>query len=187
MENRNRTVTIAVIVGVIALLLGLFLGALAGGLGGYFIGHKAAPQAVERLAPRIELPPTIPQPQLPQPQRTPTPIPRAPDARIPEMLRQGGALVQNVVKGTPADEAGLRAGDMISRVNNTAVDADHRLADILREFKPGDRIVLTVWSGGQTRTVRVVLGKHPDDATRAYLGIEYMEFNLQRQMPNPGQ
>jgi hypothetical protein len=33
----------------------------------------------------------------------------------------------------------------------------------------------------------VVLGKHPDDATRAYLGIEYMEFNLQRQMPNPGQ
>ncbi|MCX6028285.1 MAG: PDZ domain-containing protein [Chloroflexi bacterium] len=185
MENRrDRTVTIAVVAGVVALLLGLCLGAVAGGLGGYFIGRGAAPQAAaQSLQPRIT--PQSPRAPalLPTPQSLETPqIPQ-----LPNLLRGGGALVQEVVKGTPAEDAGIKVGDVITKVDDTPMDATHRLGDVVAGHTPGDRVTLTVWRAGETRTIKVKLGENPDGTKRAYLGIRYVEMTPQQPTPTPKQ
>ena len=51
MENKDRTVTVAIITGLIALLLGCCLGVMAGAMGGYFIGRQASYRSVEQIIP----------------------------------------------------------------------------------------------------------------------------------------
>ncbi|PKO22746.1 MAG: hypothetical protein CVU38_07905 [Chloroflexi bacterium HGW-Chloroflexi-1] len=173
-ENKqDRTLLIAVITGVIALLLGLCLGALAGGVGGYFVGRSAAPEPLD-----------LPEQQF-QPQITPSAprIPQMPGPVLPEGAPQSGALVREVVSGAPADQAGLRLGDLITQVDQTPLDANHSLADVLGQYQPGDQVQLTVWRFDETRTIDVKLGQHPDSPRRAHLGIKYVDFSLEQQAP----
>ncbi len=185
MENRrDHTVTIAVVAGAVALLLGLCLGAVAGGLGGYFIGRGAAPQAASQFVqPRItpqspRAPALLPTPQSPETPQIP---------QLPGLLRRSGALVQEVVKGTPAEDAGIKVGDVITKVDDTPVDATHRLGDVVAGYKPGDRVTLTIWRVGETRTIKVKLGENPDNPKRAYLGVYYVEMAPQQPPPAPKQ
>ncbi len=182
-ENKSsRTVTIAIVTGIVALLLGLCLGGVAGGLGGYFIGRGAAPRAaVEPMQPQV-----VPQGRV-TPRVLQTPTPRSQMPQLPDMLSRSGALIQEVVKDTPAAQAGLKAGDVITKVDNTAVDATHRLGDILAGHKPGNQVTLTVWRVGVTQTIKVKLGENPDGSKRAYLGVRYSEISAGQGAPNPGQ
>jgi len=70
-----------------------------------------------------------------------------------------GALVQGVTAGTPAEQVGLRKGDVITAINGQAVtDADSLVADT-RAYRPGDKVTLTVRAtNGTTRSVDVTLG-----------------------------
>ncbi len=181
-EKKNRTTLIAVITGIVALLLGLCLGATVGGVGGFLIGRSAAP----RVAPPLQLPRGVPTPQRRLP-NVPTPaVPQLPERMRPGgLIPQAGALIQEVVQGAPAAEAGLQAGDVVTKVDNTPVDADHRLADIMAQYKPGDKVSLALWRAGNTRQVTVTLGAHPDDAQRAYLGVKYGDLTPQRVTPQP--
>lgn len=175
---KSRTALIAIITGLVALLLGLCLGLALGGAGGYLIGRSAGPRSLP-LWP-WEPPALTPQWRAPQ---VPTPLlPLRPGGFFP----RAGALVQEVAANTPAAKAGLRTGDIITKVDNTPIDADHRLADIIAQRKPDDQVTLTVWRAGNTRTVTVTLAAHPDDAQRAYLGVMYTELPPQRVTPQPG-
>jgi len=83
-------------------------------------------------------------------------------------LPRGVAIVQVAPNG-PADKAGLQAfrrgrgseviaGDVITAVNEVAIES---FDDMLTEFErrqPGERVTLTVWRAGQTRKVAVALG-----------------------------
>jgi len=182
-EKQNRTTLIAVITGIVALLLGLCLGGLAGGVGGYLIGRSAGP----RVAPAQLLPRGMPTPQRRLP-AVPTPsAPQTPERMRPGgLMPQGGAMIQEVVADSPAAEAGLKVGDIITMVDKTPIDADHRLADVVAQYKPGDKVTLTVWRTANTRTITVTVGAHPDDAQRAYLGVRYGELAPQRVTPQPG-
>lgn len=73
---------------------------------------------------------------------------------------EGAGLVQ-VFQGGPADEAGLRAGEVITRVEDTVVDSAQGLTEALREHDPGETVTLTLVSAGGTRTVEVELGVRP--------------------------
>jgi serine protease Do len=170
-EKPKRTALIAVITGIVALLLGLCLGGLAGGIGGYLIGRSAARQAIAPPWPRA-----IPTPRAAQP-----PERLRPGGLIP----QAGALIQEVAADSPAAAAGLKAGDIITQVDKTPIDANHRLADVVAQYKPGDKVTLTIWRTGATRTLTVTVGAHPEDATRAYLGVRYGELMPQRVTPQP--
>jgi S1-C subfamily serine protease len=72
-----------------------------------------------------------------------------------------GALVESVAPGSPAAQAGIQPGDLITKVNDIVVDPDHPLASVLARSKPGDKIALTVIRGGQSRTVTAALGTAP--------------------------
>jgi S1-C subfamily serine protease len=74
-----------------------------------------------------------------------------------------GSSTPAVVDGSPADEAGLREGDVITALDGQRVDRDHPLDLLLLAHAPGDRVTLTVAREGATRTVEVVLGERPAD------------------------
>jgi S1-C subfamily serine protease len=88
-----------------------------------------------------------------------------------------GALVSEVVEDSPADEAGLTAGDrriefqgqtdiaaegdVIVAVNGEPLTATADLSDVISLLEPGDSVKLEVLRDGDRRTVDVELGERP--------------------------
>jgi S1-C subfamily serine protease len=86
-----------------------------------------------------------------------------------------GARIVEVVLDSPADKAGLKAGDLIAAVDGQKLDSEHSLGDLIAQHKPGDSVTLEVTSPNQeSRDVTVQLGENPDKAGAAYLGVQYL-------------
>ncbi|TAN32768.1 trypsin-like serine protease [Patescibacteria group bacterium] len=64
-----------------------------------------------------------------------------------------------VAPGSPADQAGLKEGDIILEAGGKKLDERNLLGDVIAERKIGDDISLLVFSGGQTRDIKVKLGE----------------------------
>jgi len=73
-----------------------------------------------------------------------------------------GALVMEVSPG-PAADAGILAEDIITHIDDKAVDEDHMLTDLLFQYKPGDIVTLTIErpSTSETLHLDVTLGTRP--------------------------
>src|SRR5581483_9925682 len=63
----------------------------------------------------------------------------------------------SVVDGSPAQKAGLKEKDIITKINNTAIDNKTGLTSALSQFKVGDKVTLTIIRGGKTMKVSVTL------------------------------
>ncbi|GII00280.1 S1C family serine protease [Planobispora takensis] len=69
----------------------------------------------------------------------------------------GGALVQQVTEGSPAAQAGLKQGDLITKIDDTAVEGSATVVGAIRSLKPGDRVTLTYVRDGRTETATATL------------------------------
>ena len=79
-----------------------------------------------------------------------------------ELTVEEGALITEVVADTPAEDAGLAVGDVITAVDDDAVDIEHTLSDRLYAYEAEDRVILTVQRGDETLEIGVVLASdHP--------------------------
>jgi serine protease Do len=78
-------------------------------------------------------------------------------ARLRNLPVDNGALVVRVIPASPAADAKLGAGDIITAVGGAAVDANHSLAGLIGAHVPGDQIELTVKRGAEERKVTVKL------------------------------
>jgi serine protease Do len=80
-----------------------------------------------------------------------------------------GALISSgtgqdpVFEGSPADEAGLQAGDLIVAVNGEQIGPDADLATLILPYGPGDTVTLRILRGSSTSEVEVTLGVMPGD------------------------
>ena len=72
-----------------------------------------------------------------------------------------GAQLAEVRSGTPAAEAGLLAGDVLTAVDGGAVSSAAALQSAIDAKKPGDRVILDYLRDGAHRTVTVTLGTRP--------------------------
>jgi S1-C subfamily serine protease len=73
-----------------------------------------------------------------------------------------GAVVAGVIAGTPAEDAGLTAGDVVTGVNGTAVASGDQLSSLLAGMEPGEQVVLTwVDASGATQQATVHLTEGP--------------------------
>ena len=70
-----------------------------------------------------------------------------------------GVYIVEVVKGGPADKAGLQAGDRIVSMDGSEVATQSDLGTLMQDHKAGDTIEITVARGGQMQTVTVTLGE----------------------------
>ncbi len=75
------------------------------------------------------------------------------DARNPV----NGALIVSVESGTPAEAAGLRAGDIVTRLNDRQVDDSDTLIAATRSHEFGETITLEVVSEGSQDPKQVEL------------------------------
>ncbi|TCJ16014.1 PDZ domain-containing protein [Rubrobacter taiwanensis] len=70
-----------------------------------------------------------------------------------------GVIVAEVVPDSPADEAGLRREDVITAVDGTRIEGSGDLFAVLREYRPGDTVQLTVVRDGSEQTVELTLAE----------------------------
>lgn len=89
-----------------------------------------------------------------------------------------GARIVQVASGSPAEKAGLKAGDVIASVDGTAINAQNSLQTLLANHKPGDSVKLSVGTIDTTNgtvtnqhDVTVTLGDNPNAQGKAYLGV----------------
>ncbi len=73
----------------------------------------------------------------------------------------GGTGQNPIVPDSPADKAGLKVGDVITKVNSDDVNEANSLASRLSKHNPGDKVILTIVRGGKTQTVDVTLAPYP--------------------------
>jgi S1-C subfamily serine protease len=66
-----------------------------------------------------------------------------------------------VFPGSPADAAGLQAGDIITALGGRRVEESHDLATLLLPYRPGDVVALTDLRGGDELEIEVTLGILP--------------------------
>jgi len=72
-----------------------------------------------------------------------------------------GALLAEIISGGPADKAGLKVNDVITKLDSTAVGNGADLSSVIDDKKPGDKLVVTYVRDGKTHTVTVTLGTRP--------------------------
>jgi len=72
-----------------------------------------------------------------------------------------GAYVTSVSPGTPAEAAGVQAGDVVTGVAGAKVASSDELGTAIRRNKPGDRVEIQWQRGGVERSATVVLGQTP--------------------------
>jgi 2-alkenal reductase len=69
-----------------------------------------------------------------------------------------GEYIQRVVPNSAAAKSGLKARDIITKVDGTPVTEQNSLTQIITSHSPGQTVTLTVWRNGTTLTVKVKLG-----------------------------
>jgi S1-C subfamily serine protease len=69
-----------------------------------------------------------------------------------------GARVVSVQDGSPAADAGLKAGDVVTAIDDRPVTSSTELTAAVRSRTPGDTVTLTVARGGQSQSIEVTLG-----------------------------
>ena len=72
-----------------------------------------------------------------------------------------GAVVTAITSGSPADRAGIKVHDVITKVNDQSIDDSHPLKDVLRQYAPGTKVNVTIYRDGKNQTLQVTLGTHP--------------------------
>jgi S1-C subfamily serine protease len=100
-------------------------------------------------------------------------------AKALKLPEEEGVLVNEVVKGGPADQAGVKGGDtsatiegasfrlggdVITEVDGKSVSGMEEVINAVNAASPGDKMELTVDRDGNSKTITVTLGVRPDSA-----------------------
>jgi serine protease Do len=69
-----------------------------------------------------------------------------------------GAYVVEVITNSPADKAGIKAGDIVTKFNDQSLkDENVDLAKLISQKKVGEKITLTIWRDGKEMEKEVIL------------------------------
>lgn len=88
-------------------------------------------------------------------------------ATSPKGTRDKGALVTEVVKNSPADKAGIKSGDIIIKIDGTAVESADDLPRYVASLKPGTRVEITVMRDKDEKKLNAILGKFEEPGLEA--------------------
>ncbi|MBA3876998.1 MAG: hypothetical protein C0498_08685 [Anaerolinea sp.] len=84
-------------------------------------------------------------------------------ALVSSSAGQPGGTPDAVVSGGPADKAGVKEGDVITKIGGQVIDAEHPLDLVLASFAPGQTVDLEIVRGSQTLTLKITLGTRPNN------------------------
>ena len=78
--------------------------------------------------------------------------------KLPEIR---GALITEVLRGTPADQAGIKLGDILVAVEGKAVTDSSSMLNLIAALNPGKQATLKVVRGQQRTDIKIVVGRRP--------------------------
>jgi len=73
-----------------------------------------------------------------------------------------GARIQEITNGSAADDAGLRQGDVVTKVDDQLISGADSLVATVRSYRPGDEVEVTYERDGETDTTTLTLGSDAD-------------------------
>ncbi|WP_329411594.1 trypsin-like peptidase domain-containing protein [Streptomyces sp. NBC_00704] len=82
-------------------------------------------------------------------------------AKITDTAEGGSSAVES---GGPADRAGLKPGDVITKLDDMVIDSGPTLIGEIWTHQPGDKVTITYERGGKTHTVDLTLGSRKGDS-----------------------
>ena len=82
-------------------------------------------------------------------------------ARELDLDVESGAYVAEVTSGEPAEDAGIRVGDVILQIGDREIATDADVFIAVREHRPGDTVQVIVDRNGDRRTFELKLGERP--------------------------
>jgi S1-C subfamily serine protease len=88
----------------------------------------------------------------------------AEEAKAENSPAASGTVVDGVQPGTPAEKAGLRAGDVIVKIGNHDVHNTGDLQQALIDEPPGTKVTITYYRGNDQKTTDVTLTSRPDNS-----------------------
>jgi serine protease Do len=83
-----------------------------------------------------------------------------------------GALIRGVEEGSPADKAGIEAGDIITRFDGKSIDKASDLPRLVGNTRPGTRVSVTVFRRGTSKELSITVSELPADKAVAQAGRE---------------
>lgn len=81
-----------------------------------------------------------------------------------------GALVAKVTPDQPADNAGIKAGDIILSFDGEAIEEMRDLPRVVAQSAVGEKYKVEVWRNGRTKSLTIKTERYPDDDALAALG-----------------
>ena len=76
-----------------------------------------------------------------------------------------GAIIRVVTPDLCGAKAGLQAGDIVTKIDDTDVTSASDLTSAIGNYKPGDKVTLTIFRSGETKTVEVTLEESTPEKT----------------------
>jgi serine protease Do len=83
------------------------------------------------------------------------------------LAKPGGAVVNSVERGGPAEKAGVEPGDVILKYDAKPIVNSAELPRLVGITRPGTRVLIQVWRKGSVRDISVVIGEIPDERQAA--------------------
>jgi S1-C subfamily serine protease len=101
------------------------------------------------------------------------PLDGMPFFNLPHGERIQGVIIRSVAEDSPADDAELSKGDVITSIDGEPVESPQGLLDAIAEHEPGDVVTLIVLVPGEEeeRELEITLAEHPENEGQAYLGV----------------
>jgi serine protease Do len=91
-------------------------------------------------------------------------------ARAFKLAKSEGALISDVTPNSPAERAGLKAGDIVTKLDDKSVADSRALQLMIGDMAPGRNVRLTVLRDGSEHLYPVTLAEQPSDRRQASVG-----------------
>lgn len=98
-----------------------------------------------------------------------------------------GVVVNEITPGSGAEKAGLKEGDIITKIDNTPITSPEQLSTTIGKLKPESKIAISIKRAGKEQKLTATLGKRVNSITRVGPGFnlnEDFEFNTDDWMDN---
>lgn len=95
-----------------------------------------------------------------------------------EMKIEGGALVDEVPNNSPAGIAGLKKGDVITKVGSLQIRSQIDVRNAMLKYAPGEKVSVQVLRDGQTKSVDVTIGTPPKPVAQGQNNPNFKQFEM---------
>ena len=110
-------------------------------------------------------------------------------AEVEKLKKPEGALVASVSENSPADKAGIKAGDIILEFDEKSVDTMRALPKLVARTKVGKRVTIKIWRNQKLILKRVLVGRlesskefkaenKPEPDTSKYVKVENLKISV---------